>query len=163
MARRYFQRTVVSSPLAVAAALALAGIAPPVAAQNDPGAGGVIIIGRDVPTRHAFLPGTGEATVVRTAPDMRVFSALGISGQPMSDDEAANVAAATGQFETNNFYLQDSGNHVVNTLRQTTGQFAESGASGGGLGGSIASTISTGMSGLQGGLSALRSVLGAGN
>lgn len=102
--------------LALAITIGVAGT-PALAAEQSANAAppGSIVISRDVPTRHAHLPGEpGEANAVVTAPTTLILEATGQAGVPLtvadlvsfslngilplSDDEIAGVASgqATG-------------------------------------------------------------------
>ena len=118
---------------------------------------GAIVVARDVPERYAFLPGSGEALTVKTAPFLDVWAGIN-PGKPIADAAADSVAARTTGPETG---TQALGNNPAAAFRLETGSAAlnQSHAQGSGVGGLVGQAVDVGMSSLRSGLDQMQSAL----
>ena len=117
---------------------------------------GVLVVGRDVPERYAFLPGTGEALTVKTAPFVDVWAGIN-PGKPITDSAADAVAAKTTGPRLG---PQDFGGDAA-AFQLETGSAAlnQSHAQGSGVGGLVGQAVDGGMSSLRSGLDQIQSAL----
>ena len=118
---------------------------------------GVIVVSRDVPERYAFLPGTGEALTVKTAPFLDVWAGIN-PGSPITDSAADAVAAKTTGPRLN---PKDFTGDPSAALRLEGGASAltQSHAQGSGVGGLFGQAVDGGMSSLHSGLDQIQSAL----
>lgn len=118
---------------------------------------GVLVVGRDVPERYAFLPGTGEALTVKTAPFVDVWAGIN-PGKPITDSAADAVAAKTTGPRLS---PEDFGTNPAAAFRLETGAAAlnQSHAQGSGVGGLVGQAVDGGMSSLRSGLDQIQSAL----
>lgn len=121
---------------------------------------GHIVVMRDVPTRHAFLPKSGEALIVKTAPFGEVWG--GISpGKVISDAEASSVF---GQANAHRSGTREAFSHEV----IATGDLGLGAATldrgpsvGSGVAGIVGQSLDTGLGALRTGLGQVQSALGS--
>lgn len=118
---------------------------------------GVIVVARDVPERYAFLPGSGEALTVKTAPFVEIWAGIN-PGKPIPDSAADAVAAKT---TGPSLGLQDLGNNPAAAFRLETssGALNQSHAQGSGVGGLVGQAVDGGISSLRSGLDQMQSAL----
>jgi hypothetical protein len=118
---------------------------------------GAIVVARDVPERYAFLPGTGEALTVKTAPFLDVWAGIN-PGKPIPDAAADAVAAKTTGPTLN---IQDLGINSADAIRLEAGSTAlsQSHAQGSGVGALVGQAVGGGISSLQSGLGQMQSAL----
>lgn len=130
----------------------------PAWADPDAPAGSITYI-REVPVRHAYLPGEpGDVHYVKTDPSEHVFGALqGLA--PLSDAEAAGISAETYAARDEAVgSLPDALNLALTGEAQASR--TSIGSMNGGLGHSITDTMGTATSALAGALGVLGSTAG---
>ena len=121
---------------------------------------GHIVVMRDVPTRHAFLPKSGDALIVKTAPFEEVWG--GISpGKVLSDAEASSVvgqgnALGPGSREALSYDMIKGGDVGIGAATLDRGHSA-----GSGLAGIVGQSLDTGLGALRTGLGQVQSVVGS--
>lgn len=118
---------------------------------------GVIVIARDVPERYAFLPGSGEALTVKTAPFVDVWAGMN-PGEPISNSAADAIAAKTTSPNPRWQYLA-SDSAAAFRLETDSSVPNQSHAQGSGVGGLIGQAVDGGMSSLRSGLDQMQSAL----
>lgn len=123
-------------------------------------ADGHIVVMRDVPTRHAFLPKSGDALIVKTAPFEDVWG--GISpGRVLSDAEASSVvgqgkALDPGSREDMSHEVIRAGDVAVGAVTFDRGQ-----SGGSGVAGIVGQSLDTGLGALRTGLGQVQSAVGS--
>jgi hypothetical protein len=139
-----------------ATAIATIGIqAAPALAQEVEGG---IVVARDVPERYAFLPGSGEALVVKTAPFLDVWA--GISpGAPIPDSAADSVAAKTTSPGQDIHDMKFASADALR-LEGNASALHQSSAQGSGIGALVGQSVDSGISSLHSGLGQLQTALG---
>ena len=122
---------------------------------------GAIIVARDVPTRHAFLPGSGEPLVVNTAPFVDVWG--GISpGTPMNDHEADAVVGRFDKRHQTAADLDRMGRFAPDAVAMDATSLNGGGSAQSGIGGIVGQALDSGLGSLKAGLDQVQSVLGGG-
>jgi hypothetical protein len=135
-------------------AVVLGALSTAAAAQQ---AEGVIVVARDVPERYAFLPGSGEALTVKTAPFVEVWAGIN-PGRPISNSAADAIAART---TSRNPRLQYLGSDFATALRLETNPSVsnQSNSQRSGVGTLVGQAIDGGMGSLRSGLDQMQSAL----
>ena len=119
---------------------------------------GAIVVARDVPERYAFLPGSGEALTVQTAPFVNIWSGISL-GDPIPDAAADAVAAKTTGPDNAMRGVRLESLDIDSASREPgVGNQATSQA--GGVGALVAQALDNGMSSLHTGLDQMQSALG---
>lgn len=114
---------------------------------------------RDVPTRHAFLPKSGEALIVKTAPFGEIWG--GISpGKVLSDAEASSVVGQGNAFgprarEALSYEVITAGDVGVGAATLDRGHSV-----GSSIAGIVNQSLDTGLGALRTGLGQVKSALG---
>ncbi len=118
---------------------------------------GVLVVARDVPERYAFLPGSGQALTVKTAPFLEVWAGIG-PGAPIPDAAADAVAARTTGPDTG---MQALGIDSADAIRleANSTSLSQSHAQGSGVGALVGQAVGGGMGSLRSGLDQMQSAL----
>ena len=122
---------------------------------------GAIVVARDVPTRHAFLPGTGEPLIVKTAPFLDVWGAIN-PGEPLTDGEAETIV---GRWHTRGLAINDldKANHLAaDSAAVSAAGLDRGGSAGAGIGGLVSEALDSGLGSLQVGLGEMRAAVAGG-
>lgn len=136
-------------------ALAFTGLGTTAHAQRaDDVPKGDLLIFRDVGPRNAIHPTNGEAHTVTVAPNLAFSSVVGSALTPISDIDAASVAAGPGLRP-----IQDTLDPIFGqTFGATSGEAAVriSGGGSGGISGTINSALNSGLGAMRGALGCVK-------